>query len=86
MIESMSAGIPIIINTTSPRTSELNNKFCLFNDGTVNGYKLSIIKLMNNNLLLKKLSFNALKIYKKKYSSNLLENKQSKIYKRSLQL
>ena len=83
MIESMSAGIPIIINTTSPRTSELNNKFCLFNDGTVNGYKLSIIKLMNNNLLLKKLSFNALKIYKKKYSSNLLENKQSKIYKRS---
>ena len=83
MIESMSAGIPIIINTTAPRTSELNNKFCLFNDGTVNGYKLSIIKLMNNNLLLKKLSFNALKIYKKKYSSNLLENKQSKIYKRS---
>ena len=86
MIESMSAGIPIIINTTAPRTTELNNKFCLFNDGTVNGYKLSIIKLMNNNLLLKKLSFNALKIYKKKYPSNLLENKQSKIYKKCFQL
>jgi glycosyltransferase involved in cell wall biosynthesis len=84
MIESISAGVPIIVNSTIPPTKELNKKFCLFTDGTISGYKKAINKLIKNPFLIKRLGNNAFKEYRKKFHTNNLEQQHSMIYKLNL--
>lgn len=84
MIESISVGVPIIVNSTIPPTKELNKKFCLFTDGTISGYKKAINKLIKNPFLIKKLGNNAFKEYCKKFHTNNLERQHSRIYKLNL--
>ena len=61
----MSLKKPIIINKFRKKVLEVNRKFCLINSNTEDGYKKSIIKLMNNKKLFNNLGKNGHRIYKK---------------------
>ena len=81
VIEAMSLGKPIIINKPRKKIYELSSKYCLMNVNNVYGYKQSILRLIENKNLSKKLGLNGYKIYINKYESTKMELRQSIIYK-----
>lgn len=80
MIEAISFGLPIISNHQSIKIPELSRNFCLLNFNTPEGYRISMLKIINNNLLMKKLCKHAKKVYLKNYETNNCEKKFEKIY------
>ena len=82
MIEAISLGLPIIVNHQPSKVIELSKSFCLINEDSLIGYKKSILKLINDKNLLKKLSMNGRKIYIKRYESSVCEKKFQKIFNR----
>ena len=80
MIEAISSGLPIISNHQSIKIPELSRNFCLLNFNTPEGYKISMLKIINNHLLMKKLCKHAKKVYLKSYETKNCEKKFEKIY------
>lgn len=82
MIESISQGLPIIVNKENKHVPELDHSFCIRNEDTKLGYKNSIKKIISNKNLYSSLSKNALRNYFKKYETNACEAKHKNIYKK----
>lgn len=80
MIEAIASGLPIISNHQSIKIPELSRNFCLLNFNTPKGYRISMSKIINNNLLMKKLCKHAKEVYLKNYETNNCEKKFEKIY------
>lgn len=81
MIEAISFGLPIISNYQSIKIAELSREFSLQNSNTPKGYRRSMLRIINNDLIRKKLCRQAKNVYLKKYETDNCEKEFEKIYK-----
>jgi len=83
VLESLSVGLPVVITQKANVSNIIINNYngIVFNSEEKNIYTYAN-KILNDNILRRKLSINALKSFKKNYSSKVNYEKMIYLYKK----